>query len=305
MKEVEESGAQESEESAELLEEMDREIEEENDTFDQRFARHMHATKAWLFASILFTLFLALLISITSDSGTLITVFGFSPTILAVIIYIMLLDGGYKDALFWITPLALIFLFLGLGPFFNEMLSNQLDISVLGAVNLLLSYFILAVTLLIEYRRTNPVSLEESFKPEELDKYVHTIEDKCKALNFVIGRVYRASNGGTKELREKIKISPELYNEFNSIQPEEVREKKPEALDLLGRIKERLSNLLRPEKDSFSQAEIRALKHIARDKDGKDRVLDVLSVNDQDPVEDYFLGAMDFCKRIIAELEKL
>lgn len=291
----------------ELLEREEDEAEQEQEELEHVMMRHVHASKAWLFASILIILFIALLASVLSDSNMLFAILGFSPAILIAIIYIGLLEGEFKDVLFWLTPLVIVFLFLGLGPFLNEALQGQLDIPVLAALNLALSYIILAVMSMIEYRSQQDATFKETerFQPEQLDRYIHTIEDKCKALNFVIGRVYRASNGGTKEMRQQIKVPSEWYNEFNSIPTEEAKEQRQKALALLENIRERLSVMLRPEKDVFRKPEIAGLKHLARDPDGKDRVIDVLTVNDNDPVEDYFLGAMDFCKKITAELEKL
>ena len=43
------------------------------------------------------------------------------------------------------------------------------------------------------------------------------IEDKCKAINFVIGRVYSDKKGGNKEVREQLKINRDLYNTFSEI----------------------------------------------------------------------------------------
>lgn len=295
-----------SEEEA-LLVEADQEADQEEALIEERLIRNVHPAKGWLFASILLTLFIALVSSITTASNSMFAFLGFTPTIISIIIFIMLLEGEYKDALFWLTPLAIGLLFLAIGTSAGSFF-KELDVPVLTAVNILLSYIILAIMTMIEFAgRPGEKSLAdvEHFEPEQIDQYIHTIEDKCKAINFVIGRVYRASHGGTRSMRDKIKVPSEWYNEFNSIPADEVKEQKELALDLLSRIKERLQTLLTPEKDIFSKAEYVGLKHIARDKDGKDRVLDVLSVNDQDPVEDYFLGAMDFCKRVLVELEKL
>lgn len=295
-------------ETEELLDEQDEEIEEEHQAIEERLARHIQPAKSWLFASILVTLLIALIASVMADSGLIYAIIGFSPTIIAAIIFLILLEGEYRDVLFWGVPLVLAFLFLAIGPALSELMGGQLDVPVLTGLNMILSYVILAVMNRIEYwRRAEDAPIEEvtEFKAEDLDRYIHTIEDKCKALNFVIGRVYRASNGGTKGLREKLKVPSEWYNEFNSISTEEATEKKELALDLLRRIQEQLSLLLRPEKDLFSDGEVKGLRHLARNPKGRDRVLDVLSVNDNDPVQDYYLGAMDFCKRVSTELEKL
>ncbi len=300
------SGAEAREER--LLVEEDAAADAEAEAFEERLAKQIHAAKSWLFASLLLTLFVALFSSVVTDANLLYAILGFLPTVIMILLYLWLLEGEYKEILFWFIPLAVTFLFLTVGPPLNDLSGKQLDIPVLAGVNLLLGYLILAVMVVFENWRAPDVATEadlEQFKPERLDKYIHTIEDKCKALNFVIGRVYRASNGGTRGMRDKIKVPSEWYNEFNAIKPEEVKEKKELPLEMLRRIRTRLGDLLKPEKELFTNAELHGLKHLARDRDGKDRVLDVLSVNDNDPVEDYYLGAMDFCKRIIAELEKL
>jgi hypothetical protein len=295
----------------ELRAEQDEEIAQEGERNEERRAHPSKAAKGFLFASVIVTLFIALIAAVRSDSGVVYAFLGFAPTILCILIFIGLLEGDYRDVLFWFTPLVICVLFLLLGPYLDVLVANQLDVPVLTAVNLALSYLLLLLMTIIQAiagrAAMRDVSLQEieKFEPAKLDQYIHTIEDKCKAINFVIGRVYRASNGGVKEMREKLRVPSEWYNEFNAIKPEAVKEQKELALDILKRIQERLSDLLRPEKDVFTPAEIKGLKHLARDRDGKDRVIDVLTVNDQDPVEDYFLGAMDFCKRITTELEKL
>lgn len=294
-----------------LLKEQEEALREEERPTEEELVRHVHPAKALLFGSILVTLFIALVASVTSDSNVAYALLGFTPTLIAAILFIALLEGDYKDVLFWLAPLAICFLFFAVGT--TAGLGRQLDIPVLTAVNMLLSYLIVGAMFLVEYRREPEATLEEleQFEPEHLDKYVHTIEEKCKALNFAIGRVYRASNGGTAEMRERLKVPSEWYNEFYDILKEEHRYEKmelepiPAALVLLGKIRERLSVLLRPESEVFTRAELQGLKNVARDAEGKDRIIDVLSVNDSDPVEQYFLGAMDFCKKITERLQSL
>ncbi|MBR9692551.1 APC family permease [Candidatus Woesearchaeota archaeon] len=303
MGEVEETSTEIVEEALETDEAVD-EVRQEG--LEHIMVRHMKASKAWLFASILITLFIALIAAVVTNSNLALAVLGFSPTLIAAIVFIGLLEGDFKDVLFWFTPLGLCFAFLGIGSVANATYGSQLDIPVLTGVNLGLSYVILGIMTAIEYRNEGEEAvLSEEFTPGQLDQYIHTIEDKCKALNFVIGRTYRASNGGTRGMRDKIKVPSDWYNEFNSIKPEEAKEQQVLALDLLGRIQERLHSLLKPEKDVFTKTEYKGLRTLMRDDEGKDRVIDVLSVNDNDPVEDYYLGAMDFCKRVTQELQKL
>lgn len=291
-----------------VQEEKEEEREEEAEAaLEELLTRHVRASKVWLFASILGTLFLALIVSVSTTSSAALTIIGFTPTILAAITFLGLLEGEYKDVLFWLTPLALNFLFLAIGGLMNET-GSPLDIPVLTSINLILSYLILIGMFFIEYRKEKDATLAEPFKPEALEQQFHTLEDKCKAINFVIGRVYRASNGGTKSMREKIKIPSEWYNEFHRMTAEAATREDEElelARTLLERIQERLLLLLKPEKEVFTKEELRGLRNLARDTTGLDRILDVLSVNDNDPVEEYYLGAREFCRQALEGLREV
>jgi hypothetical protein len=142
------------------------------------------------------------------------------------------------------------------------------------------------------------------FKEEKLSEYVHSIEDKCKALNFVIGRVYRNSNGTTPKVRERLRIPSDWYNDFHGIKAEDMHAQKDKAKVLVRKIRDRLSLHAMKEKDVFSPQELASFKHLVRHKDGEDAVIDVLKTNDRDPVEHYYVSAVDFCDRILHELEK-
>ncbi len=74
-------------------------------------SRGVRRARAWLFAALLITLFVALLASVSSSSGIVYALLGFTPTILATIIFMGLVEGNYKEAVFALTPLGLAFLF--------------------------------------------------------------------------------------------------------------------------------------------------------------------------------------------------
>ena len=138
---------------------------------------------------------------------------------------------------------------------------------------------------------------------ESIRKFVSSIEDKAKAINAVIGRVYSVKHGGTDELRAKIKIDSEHYNEISQLHTEEPDKRKETATILLKKIKERLGLLQRPEIEVFERSEVRSLENLDRDKNGKDDIIDVLMKNDKDPVAIYYQGALDFCDEALKELE--
>jgi len=127
---------------------------------------------------------------------------------------------------------------------------------------------------------------------EPLDRLVHSIEDKVKAINGVIGRVYRRSNGGTELVRNLIKIRSEWYNEFNALAKSRDKEK---IIALLDKIERRLNRLFRTERDVFGNTNFRNLK---REKGGTSKIIDVLKQNDNDPVDVYLENALISCGRI-------
>jgi hypothetical protein len=131
--------------------------------------------------------------------------------------------------------------------------------------------------------------------PKEIDEVIHSIEDKVKALNFVIGRVYSVYHGGTDQLRNKLRIDKTWYDDFNQIDRTDIDKRKHEAIVLLQKIKARLDLLQRTEKDVLGN-ELAQLKNIQHDPAGNDKIITVLVKNDKDPVQRYYDGAMSFCE---------
>ncbi|MFT4261198.1 MAG: hypothetical protein ACMXX9_02075 [Candidatus Woesearchaeota archaeon] len=127
------------------------------------------------------------------------------------------------------------------------------------------------------------------------------VEDKCKAINFVIGRVYADKRGGSSEIRQKLHIPSELYNSFsrlrNDYEPEEI----PQIIDLVRNIYNHLIQLELPEHNLIKTKK----EHlpVLRDPDGKSKIIDVLENNDNDPVREYFLEAKEICNRLIVYFE--
>lgn len=118
---------------------------------------------------------------------------------------------------------------------------------------------------------------------------VHSIQDKCKAINFVIGRVYRSSNNGTDGIRNKIRINSDLYNEFEDAEREGNKKRMIKALD---KINKSLENLRKSEKNVFG-SKAKKFKNLIRDTTGNSSIIDVLSKNDKDPVMNYYMDAVD------------
>jgi hypothetical protein len=136
---------------------------------------------------------------------------------------------------------------------------------------------------------------------DEIETVIHSIEDKVKALNFVIGRVYSVYHGGSERLRNKIRIDKAWYAEFNTIDEKDAARRRAQAIVLVGKIKDRLELLQQSERSVFGE-ETDKLKNIDHEPSGKDKIIDVLIRNDKDPVRTYYDGALSFCSDAIKKL---
>lgn len=126
------------------------------------------------------------------------------------------------------------------------------------------------------------------------------IEDKCKAINFVIGRVYSDKKGASPKIRAGLRIDSELYNSFSEITSDFKDEQATKLFNLLKKIHDRLGRLEMREKDLLTIGD--AKLPVARTADGSDRVIDVLINNDKDPVADYHADAKEVCEKVMAYL---
>ncbi len=249
----------------------------------------------WLFG----TLALILLSSVWTQSPILFVLLGFLPLLLIILSLFWVLEAGLKDIVYWSVPFLLSLLFLVFAGLLNPLIGYQLNVGGLTVVNLILG--LLAVLGLIIAEGKQLFKQTEVIE-EDIGEVLHSIEDKCKALNFAIGRVYRMSNGGTKEMRERLRINSDWYNEFNRKPSEE--EPDPDPLAALDLIRDRLSLLLKTEREIFSEKELKALKNIERNTNGSDRIVDVLIANDNDPVDVFFAGAVDSADKMLKILRQ-
>ncbi|MGE0793214.1 MAG: hypothetical protein AB7V77_03500 [Candidatus Woesearchaeota archaeon] len=257
----------------------------------------------FVFIFIIFTAYIG-------DHSIFLVLIGFLPTILTIIISLLMHEQvKHHKHLLWIVPILVI------GGFFalkDNVLFLDMDMDVLTGVNFILAllYVVFAFAIFGEEEEKVNVQAIEHIIPiphkeekKSLKEYINSIEDKSKALNFVIGRVYSQSHGGNKSMREKIQISSELYNEFSLIGISEGQIDKVKLLDLINTIELKLKLLEKTEKDVFETA-CNALKNLIRDVHGKDKIIDVLDHNDKDPVRSYYEGALEFCERVKEELDK-
>ncbi len=272
--------------------------------------------------AVIFVFYLALLtfLAVLLDASLPNVIVGFSPSLLTLILSIILLEKmkGKNIGIIWLLPLIFTTAFYMLAQ--QNIMLQQMDIPVLSALNLLVSYILVAFLTTVgvlrvdkyieQVRTTKPIKqkpikeVELEITPKKALEYIQSIEDKSKAINFVIGRVYRMSNGGTKEIRNEIKIKPEWYNEFSTLNENTLKEKRTHAKSLVKKIQDQLQKLLLTEKEVF-KSEQKDLKNLKRKEDGSNKIIDVLKNNDKDPVEVYARSALEFCDKTLEVLEKL
>lgn len=136
---------------------------------------------------------------------------------------------------------------------------------------------------------------------ENFNVTLRGIEDKCKAINFVIGRVYSDKRGASPEVRDKLKIDPEWYNAFSEITADFKEEEMHKLKGVLHNIMDRLLHLERKESDVIK---LNIGKLPVFRKFG-DSVLEVLARNDKDPVTEYHKEAKEICVKTLKYLESI
>jgi hypothetical protein len=267
---------------------------------------------------------LIVFLSIITDSNPFNTLVGLSPVILTIIVTYILVDKYHLESGF-----LMIFPLIFTGILFMLGVANLLDgikYGLLSSVNIIFG-LLFEAAVLVQYsllrrqrkvkRKEEPEEVKEVIleKPEikktivqleddeGVKRFVSSIEDKAKAINAVIGRVYSVKHGGSDEMRKEMRIDAEQYNEFSELKDEKPDLRKPAATRLLRKIKERLELLQHPEVELFGKKELASLINLQREPEGRDSIIDVLMKNDKDPVSTYYQGALDFCDEALKELE--
>lgn len=267
--------------------------------FEKAVAEKTHISAA--IVEVLSIVLLAVLIfwiGLTSEAPGISILAGFFPSLLSIIFFISVVETGRHEKYLWSMPLILAIAFVVLGAA-NISVFGSMEIYKLALMNVVISYIAL---ILITYPEAYKKAEHEE-NPKEIKAIEHhfsSIEDKCKALNFVIGRVYRSSNGGTTKMRDEIRVSNELYNEFDRAVKEGTKEEQISALDKVGKA---LLSMQKTEKEMFGEAAVKHLKNLLRNDTGSSRIIDVLAKNDNDPVMLYYNGALEAYREIRRQIE--
>jgi predicted RNA-binding protein with EMAP domain len=132
---------------------------------------------------------------------------------------------------------------------------------------------------------------------------LRSIEDKCKAINFVIGRVYSDKHGGNKKTRALLNINRILYNTFSKITSDFDTSQIVHLMLVLKLLQKKLSLYHISENKLFNLRSNPKIP-LRRNSDGRDIILDVLSWNDDDPIKEYHAEASEICLNMINYLEE-
>lgn len=258
--------------------------------------------------SLLILLAIIVITAVSVDSPLIFVVVGFLPAIVTVVLSIVYYEESFSHKLtIWFIPLIVAASFFVIGTNYSYM-NHNMDVGTLTSINVIFSLIYLGVFFsLIKIskkplkQRPQKVVIE---KPElNIQEYIASIEDKSKALNFVIGRTYNKYHGGSLELRKSINLKAEWYNELSEALQNEEKSDNLRLFMIIENIEKHLGRLKMRERDVFSPKQLESLKNLDRDLDGNDNILDVLIKNDADPVELYFKGIQEFCDTIRKELE--
>ena len=258
--------------------------------------------------SLLILLAIIVITAVSVDSPLIFVVVGFLPAIVTVVLSIVYYEESFSHKLtIWFIPLIVAASFFVIGTNYDYM-NHNMDVGTLTSINVIFSLIYLGIFFsLIKIskkslkQRPQKVVVE---KPElNIQEYIASIEDKSKALNFVIGRAYNKYHGGSLELRKSINLKAEWYNELSEALQNEEKSDNLRLFMIIENIEKHLGRLKMRERDVFSPKQLESLKNLDRDLDGNDKILDVLIKNDADPVELYFKGIQEFCDTIRKELE--
>ncbi|MFH0870122.1 MAG: hypothetical protein V1866_03635 [archaeon] len=301
-----------------------------------------HIIRTTCLIALVLWFFLIIMLSMVTESSPFSTMMGLSPVLFTIIVSYILVDHYHLESGFlMVFPVIFtgIFLLMGMGHMLGGV--DYMNLSVVNIVFGLL--FEAAITMhhsllkkhmqemheahIVEEKKTETIVSPEADaakkelgevkkelasvkkmivkldSEDDVKKFIASIEDKAKAINAVIGRVYSVRHGGTESLRKKIKIDPEHYNEFNELKDQAPNKRKAAAISILNKINGTLDVIEKQEKEVFDSSDLSGLVRLERAARGYDRVIDVLAKNDSDPVKLYYDGAREFCREALSALE--
>lgn len=279
---------------------------------EDRFGKHekskkeySHADKAIMTLISFLYIAVVLFLSVKNDLFFYV-ILGTLPTLVYIVInFVYLKEMERKHTLVWLLPMPLLIVFAVIGSLQTSIVQN-IDWQSLTALNLVLCYVFAGFIVFIgspPKKKRQAIKQNVEVTKETFLESLRGIEDKCKTINFVVGRVYSDKKGGSKSIRDKIKFPREWYNTFSELTEDYDSSKKHELSVVLGKILDRLRVLQKKEKEVF-ELEDKPMIKIERAKQGNDQIIEVLRKNDADPVVTYYNSAIEVCEALIRFLNK-
>lgn len=281
-------------------------------------------TKRLIEVALLIYIASIIFLSYISGSDFVMVFIGTLPLLLYLMIFFMFFFYRVlSNWIVWLLPLFFPLMFFFLWQSGNVDILNRMEGPTLMVLNIIISYLANMLFILFYNKKTKEhkeslvrqqkhhenreheihrlrntiehYKKQLSITQENFNINLRSIEDKCKALNFVIGRVYSNKNGGSKDIRERLKINRELYNSFSELTRDLRKQNSLQLIKLLETIHNKLIILEQPEERII---DLRKSSGAQIKRRQGDRILDVLSKNDKDPVIEYYSEAKEICVKL-------
>ncbi len=262
-------------------------------------AHHPHA-RFIRTACALFTLFVLLifvLIGTLTNAPFGAALLSFVPALLLGVAGVVLIDTDHFELQYLALVLVTLVVIVGVVLY---LLFPDADVLATSALNIILGAILLIILAHSHKDPENSKVIVIEKEQQEIPDLVKTVEDRCKAINFVIGRVYRVNTGAHARLRDKIKVPSDWYNDLT--QALQTPGEENVVHEMVIKIKNRLEVMLQPENVVFTEAEVRNLKNLDRNQEGSTPILEVLAENDSDPVQGYHKAAIEYCELLIEKI---
>lgn len=294
------------------------------------------ARKLIIVSSVFFIISIVFL-SIVTDTRVSLVFLGMTPLLVYTItFFIMYIYRQLSHPVVWILPVLFPLLYLIMWNSNQIALISGMDGPIIAVLNILFCYGLNALYFLVYKKKRKKIvskTNKDQKRYDEWMKYYHEsaryhmgeaqklrhqlesykreleinknnfsvklrgIEDKCKALNFVIGRVYSDKNNGNASIRDKLKIDRELYNSFSTIKANFEEKHAKHLLDVLTKIYLKLTTLEMTEEKVFG-------KEIHEELDRDLKIIEILDKLDKDPVMESFDEAKEVCVSVIKFLKE-
>lgn len=275
---------------------------------------------------------IVVIVSAASQANPALVLIGTLPILIQIIVFnVIEHHKEMRHAVLWISPLVFSAMFFVLWNSKSINILNNMDGPYIFGFNIFFAYLFNIIILITEKTHESAYSNKLRSYKEQINRgqYEHNqqkqhyharigaleselekahsklritkenfsvklkgIEDKCKAINFVIGRVYSVKKGGTPDIRKTLRINSELYNSFSDLSSN--LKDKTKLIDVINRIYAQLLVLEKKERSLFTISAAFPAK-----RRHSDRIIDILKKNDKDPIEDYHSEAKEVCVNVM------